>query len=345
MFSLAGNAPGVSTSELIYDNDVITDAYSYEGYTMATHMSPEGSCKVLALKYYTTIQAGDNTFNANVYGWEGTQPGTELVYTEPATAEDDMWLVLDVSAQDINFTGDFVVGFGSINATTFVGYDADLNNGRSWDFDNDQLWEQWSEAYLIRAIVEYPDGRVVEIGNTSTQISHSSSRTSNGVHSKDYSGVEVVDPINNQNRQVRDLIGYNVYRDDIQINGETVLLTEYNDAEPSIGSHDYYVTAVYDAGESDPSNVVSVVVTNLNEIVGSSVVVYPNPSDGNFTIKLTENVNIDFTLFDVTGKEVFRSSINATSTFNMPNLQKGIYFVRLLDQSSKSVSFKKLIVR
>lgn len=342
---LSWNQPGVSTSELIYDNDVTTGAYSYNGYTMSTHMSPEGNCKVLALKYYTTTDVGDNTFNANVYGWDETQPGTELIYTEVVTAEEEMWVVVDVSAQDISFTGDFVVGFGSFNETTFVGYDENLNNGRSWDFDNDQLWEQWSEAYLIRAIVEYPNGRVAEIGNTSSQISSRAPSARNAVHSNNYSGVEIVAPVNNQNRQVSGLLGYNVYRDNAQINGELVLVTEYIDAEPPIGSHDYYVTAVYDAGESGPSNVVSVVVTNINEATNGSIVVYPNPSNGNFTIRLAENASVEFTLFDVTGKEVFRSSLNETSSFSMPNLQKGIYFISLLDEPSKATTFKKLIVR
>lgn len=143
----------------------------------------------------------------------------------------------------------------------------------------------------------------------------------------------------------RELMGYNVYRDAVKINDQLVLVTEYNDAEPPIGSHDYYVTAVYDAGESDPSNIVTVVVTDINERESDAIIVYPNPSDGNFTIKFAENVSIDFTLFDLTGKEIFRNSLYQTSSFSFTDLKKGVYFLRLLDQSSKSVTFKKLIVR
>jgi hypothetical protein len=142
-----------------------------------------------------------------------------------------------------------------------------------------------------------------------------------------------------------ELLGYNVYRDDAMINAELVTETSYNDADPSIGSHDYYVTAVYETGESDPSNVVSVVVTDINEISTNSLTVYPNPTDGIFTIKFTESVTVDLSLIDLTGKEVFAKKVNETSSFNVSELQSGIYFLRILDKSSNTIDIKKLIIR
>ncbi|PLX11223.1 MAG: hypothetical protein C0598_08560, partial [Marinilabiliales bacterium] len=253
---LTWTAPG--PVELIYDNGETTGAYSYNGYTMSTHMSPDGACKVLTLKYFTTIDAGDNSFNANVYGWDGSQPSTDLTYTEPVTAADEDWVIVDVSDQDITFDGDFVVGFGSINETTYLGYDANLDNGRSWDFDNVSEWSAWNEAYVIRAVVEYTDGKIAEIGNMSSDILIDRLSFTNKVHSTDYSNVSTVEPINAMMYGSRALLGFNVYRDDVMINTATVTETQYNDPEPAIGSHDYYVTAVYDEGQSGPSNVVSV---------------------------------------------------------------------------------------
>ncbi|MBC8319448.1 MAG: lamin tail domain-containing protein [Bacteroidetes bacterium] len=340
---LTWNAPG--PVELIYDNDIATGAYSYEGYTMATHMSPVSDCKVLALKFYTQVDPGDNTFNVTIYGWDGTQPGTEVIYMETATAVDMDWVEIDVSSQNINFTDDFVVGFGSINATTFLGYDANLNNGRSWDFDNVSSWDQWAEAYLIRAIVEYSNGKIAEIGMTSSQINNGRSVIENIAHPKDYGNVEIVEPITNQYNNFRDLLGYNVYRDDIQINATIVEVTEYNDPEPTIGSHDYYVAAVYDGGESDPSNVVSIIVTDISEVSSNSVMIYPNPTDGIFTIQFAENVIVDVVIMDITGKEVYKNTINKTSQVNISSLHSGLYFVRLLDNSSNNILVKKLIIR
>jgi hypothetical protein len=142
-----------------------------------------------------------------------------------------------------------------------------------------------------------------------------------------------------------EVLGYNVYRDNTQINDELVLETSYNDADPSIGTHDYYVTALYETGESEPSNVVSVVVTDINEISTNSVTVYPNPTDGIFTIRFTENVSVDLSLIDLTGKKVFAKTVTETSSFNVSELQSGIYFLRILDKSSNTIDIKKLIIR
>ncbi len=340
------DAPGtVASSELIYDNNETTGAYSYEGYTMSTHMSPESACKVLSLKYFTSIQDGDNTFNANVFSWETDAPGTDLIYTEAATAIDQDWMEIDVSAQDIFFDGDFVVGFGSVNATTFVGYDGNLDNGRSWDFDNVSTWTPWNEAYLIRAVVQYTDGKIAEIGNLGTDIKINRAGFANVAHPTDYPDIVTVDPINNKITGNRDMLGYNVYRDDVKINTELVTLTEYTDVQPPIASHDYYVTAVYDLGESEASNVVTLLVTDIDEIEGNNISVYPNPSDGFFTIEISADAVYDMKLMDVRGKVVYRKLIHQSVNVNTSNLNKGIYLISLIEKSSNDVTVKKLIIR
>lgn len=52
-------------------------------------------------------------------------------------------------------------------------------------------------------------------------------------------------------------LGYNIYRDDQVLNGETVNELFYDDSSAEIDStYVYYVTALYENGESGPSNVV-----------------------------------------------------------------------------------------
>lgn len=340
---LTWNSPGAN--ELIYDNNVVTGSYSYEGYTMSTHMSPTGACKLISLKYYTTVDDGDNTFNANVYQWDGSQPSTDLTYTVEATAVAEDWVEVDVSSQDINFTGDFVVGFGSINATTYLGYDANLDNGRSWDFDNVSEWTSWTEAYVIRAVVEYTDGKIAEIGNVNSDIQIDRINFANSSHPTDYSNVTTAEPINALTGASRALLGFNVYRDDVQINTSTVIETEFNDPEPTIGSHEYYVTAVYDEGQSGPSNVVSVVVTDINEIIEDNISVYPNPSDGMITIDIAQDVEYLVKVMDIRGKLVYENTINYSTKVNLVEYNKGIYLISLIDTSSKDAFVKKLIIR
>lgn len=56
------------------------------------------------------------------------------------------------------------------------------------------------------------------------------------------------------------LNGYNIYRGGIKINASLVTETTYVDLDVPGGFHKYTVTAVYDDGESDPSNEIEVAV-------------------------------------------------------------------------------------
>ena len=56
------------------------------------------------------------------------------------------------------------------------------------------------------------------------------------------------------------LMGYNVFRDDTQLNTDTWTSTAYVDENMLNGTYDYYVTAVYDDGESVPSDTVEVII-------------------------------------------------------------------------------------
>ena len=55
-------------------------------------------------------------------------------------------------------------------------------------------------------------------------------------------------------------MGYNVYRNDEQINEIVSSSPSFIDENLLNGTYNYYVTAVYDEGESDPSNTVEVIV-------------------------------------------------------------------------------------
>ncbi|MCK5051210.1 MAG: T9SS type A sorting domain-containing protein [Candidatus Cloacimonetes bacterium] len=59
--------------------------------------------------------------------------------------------------------------------------------------------------------------------------------------------------------ETRDLTGYKVYKDNVEIADITdPAILSYTDSGVEPGAHEYYLTAVYDGGESDPSNLVSV---------------------------------------------------------------------------------------
>lgn len=56
------------------------------------------------------------------------------------------------------------------------------------------------------------------------------------------------------------LIGYNVYRDEVPLNADPLQETNFVDEVPGFGTYSYTVTALYDAGESGPAGPVDVIV-------------------------------------------------------------------------------------
>ncbi len=58
----------------------------------------------------------------------------------------------------------------------------------------------------------------------------------------------------------RGLQGYNVYRDNVLLNANPISPTVYLDENLYNGTYEYHVTAVYDEGESDPSNSITVTI-------------------------------------------------------------------------------------
>jgi hypothetical protein len=295
---LTWDAPGGggtgSTEELIYDNDgTFTGAYSYEGYTMSIHMSPQGPCQILTLKYFTSIDPGDNSFNAEVYGWDevGGTPTTTQLYTVGATAVDQLWLEVDVTAANLMVSGDFVVGFGSINATTYVGYDGGLDNGRSWDFDpSTSSWSAYNEAYLIRAVVQYPDGSVREISAVPAMDTPKFANITKSARST-FSGSTNMNPIPAQTRGSRTLLGYNVWRNGANIANQ-ITDTFYNDMDLANGGYSYLVTAVYDNGESVPAGPVEIEITGGGNLT-SIILDFEDQADFDLTFGEWEAVDLD----------------------------------------------------
>ncbi|MCK7589252.1 proprotein convertase P-domain-containing protein [Subsaxibacter sp. CAU 1640] len=76
--------------------------------------------------------------------------------------------------------------------------------------------------------------------------------------------------------------------------------------------------------------------------------IFPNPNNGSFNIKLnspsSSKINID--VFDIRGREIFKTSYTNTANFNqninLNNVQSGIYMVQISDGEKKVI--KKIII-
>ncbi len=68
--------------------------------------------------------------------------------------------------------------------------------------------------------------------------------------------------------ELDEFLGYNVYRDDVMIE-ENLDDTTTTDQLDTFGEYEYYVTAEYTEGETDPSNTVTIIYTNPESVVGT----------------------------------------------------------------------------
>jgi hypothetical protein len=101
-----------------------------------------------------------------------------------------------------------------------------------------------------------PLGPVAKAKSTPLKASYTDAALSAARHTAIHAWVPAA-PVEN----TRALNGYKVYRDGAMIHEITdPNVTEYDDMALDAGTYEYYVTAVYDTGDSDPSNTATAVV-------------------------------------------------------------------------------------
>lgn len=119
------------------------------------------------------------------------------------------------------------------------------------------------------------------------------------------------------------LIGYNVYRNGSIINDEIVTTNSYDDTTAEEGIYySYRVTAVYEEGESDYSDEVSITTSG---IYGTSMATGTTITTHDNTVNVKSSIPCDITIFTTDGKTVY----NATdSTEAAISLDHGVYIVK-----------------
>jgi len=142
-----------------------------------------------------------------------------------------------------------------------------------------------------------------------------------------------------------ELLGYNIYH---QFEGGSFNLldfttsTNYIHDSLSFAAHCYYVTAVYQSGESDSSNIDCEMPISVENFLVSSLQIYPNPATDMVTIK-SDYIIQNIVVYNFSGQLVSNEQINNTTyTVDVSQFKPGVY-IFLMDTENGRITQRVVI--
>ncbi|MFZ4707426.1 MAG: T9SS type A sorting domain-containing protein [Bacteroidales bacterium] len=133
------------------------------------------------------------------------------------------------------------------------------------------------------------------------------------------------------------LIGYNIYRHNLSEPNFTLIGistdTEYDDINlPFNNCYFYYVTLVYNEGESIPSNMVEeCLFDHVKEIDATDVNIFPNPASKVLTIEYSDPI-VQLSVFSILGTEIYSSHFSGENKIqlNTSGYPPGSYILHVI---------------
>lgn len=113
---------------------------------------------------------------------------------------------------------------------------------------------------------------------------------------------------------------------------------------------DYYTISCFSQGGQslypDPlSECELITTTNNQELVSDAIHIFPNPTNGSFTVAFDRpNEIYDIRLSGINGNIVFQKKTKNPSTVSIIDIPGGTYILTIIDRESRSTS-KKIIIR
>ena len=146
-----------------------------------------------------------------------------------------------------------------------------------------------------------------------------------------------------------ELYGFNIY---YKFNTEEFELIDFVEEgmfqhthEFEEGIHSYYITALYDIGESDPSSIVDVEIlfTSINTLDENNTKLYPNPAQDIINIKTNSNINM-IKVYNNSGQIIrkYTDGLSNNNQLDISDLPNGLYY--LVIETSEGIVSKKLLV-
>jgi len=126
--------------------------------------------------------------------------------------------------------------------------------------------------------------------------------------------------------------GYNMYRDELKINGPVITGLSYDDMVVPSGQYNYCVKAVYSSGESDADCELMDVAVGIPGTGAVTLQVYPNPVKDRLTVRYSDGSLLsggDAGIYDVSGRIVLKGARIVNGTLDISGLQDGFYLMKV----------------
>jgi hypothetical protein len=266
--------------------------------------------------------------------------GTVLFYVNPYFAGETGSYLLDLIITRVNqlpgaagvINGPTSVCHGQINVTYTV---APITNATNyiWTLPAGAIGNSNTNSINVSFGTSVPSGNISVMGNNSS---------GNGTASFLYINVNPipVTPTITQNGNVLTSSssgGNQWYNSNGIINGATS--QQYHATVNGL----YYVIVTINGCNSLPSAVVSVIVTDINNIdVNSKILFYPNPAEDVLTIEVSEIADIkDFDILNSLGQVVYKAILFNKNVIQLSDFPSGVYIIRF--NKANSILLKKFI--
>lgn len=207
---------------------------------------PRGANSIYTLKVWQGVNASTLLISQPINNFVVDQWNEVNLQTPfSINANQELWIGIEVSHPNDDYpagtdSGPAVAGFGDM-----------INLGGNWESmaSTYGLEYNWSLQFFVLG-----DDSSYQVVNSPVALHKTASFNNAGT-------IKQGKPIQNNSGAfspltiTSELLGYNVYKDDILLNDSILIETTYTDLDVPFGVYNYGVSAVYDAGESEQSQI------------------------------------------------------------------------------------------
>ena len=104
------------------------------------------------------------------------------------------------------------------------------------------------------------------------------------------------------------------------------------------GGYLYWITSIYIKGDEkceSTEEVVSIIVTDIEENAAENISVYPNPTNGQLNVN--GNGMMHITMSNLLGQSMLETTANGSTTLDLSRYESGMYLIRIETESGITV--------